>query len=341
MAGGIYMSKADSVFCGMCHNILWNGVSTEGEKVRPKWEDGEFAYTKKVFGVVNRYDLSKEFPILTIRPVPIRLCTDEILWIYSRKSNVVSELNSGIWDSWKTDDGTIGDAYGYQIGKVSMYRDITIDGLKKAFPNGVLKEHYEEEFLGGYSCFCDEVYERDYGCPIYHVVDLDDDGFWFMDQMDRVLYDLVNTPFSRRIITNMYNHSELFNMALYPCAYSMTFNVTTDIDGKFVLNGILNQRSQDVLVANGWNVAQYAVLMHMIARHCDMGVGELVHVIADAHIYDRHIHIIRELIGRKQYDAPKFYLNPNKKDFYSFTVEDVKLVDYKHGEQILHIPVAV
>lgn len=336
------MSKADSIFVSMCHNILWNGTSTEGEKVRPRWEDGELAYTKKCFGIVNRYNLSKEFPILTIRPVPIKLCTDEILWIYSKKSSVVSELNSGIWDSWKTEDGTIGEAYGYQIGKLSVYRDITVEGLQKAFPNGRLKEYYEEEVLDGHICFSDVVFDREFGGPIYHIIeDIDSSGFWFMDQMDRVLYDLVNTPFSRRIITNMYNHTDLSNMALHPCAYSMTYNVTTNLEGRLVLNGILNQRSQDVLVANGWNVTQYAVLMHIIARHCGMEVGELVHVIADAHIYDRHIPIIRELLGRKQYDAPEFYLNPNKKDFYSFTADDVKLVDYKHGEQILHIPVAV
>lgn len=335
------MSKADKLFCDMCKDILENGTSTEGEKVRPKWEDGEYAYTKKIFGVVNRYNLAKEFPVLTIRPVSLRLCTDEILWIYSKKSNIVSELGSGIWDSWKTDGGTIGRAYGYQIGKLSVYKDITEEGLLKAFPNGRIKDYYEEEVLDGNLCFCDIVYDRDYGNPIYHVIDLDGDGFWFMDQMDRVLYDLVNTPFSRRIMTNMYNHSDLHDMALYPCAYSMTYNVTEDSSGSLTLNGILNQRSQDTLVANGWNVAQYAVLMHMIARHCDMKVGELVHVIADAHIYDRHIPIIESLLEREQYDSPKFVLNPNKKDFYSFTPDDVKFVDYRHGEQILNIPVAV
>ena len=282
------MSYADQVFVKMCRDILDNGTSTEGEKVRPKWEDGSFAYTIKKFGVVNRYDLSKEFPVLTLRRTAIKSCTDELLWIWQRKSNNIKDLNSHIWDSWADENGSIGKAYGYQMG---------------------VKHEYKEGM---------------------------------MDQIDRVIYDLKNNPYSRRILTNLYVHQDLHEMNLYPCAYSMTFNVTKKPgDEKLVLNAILNQRSNDVLAANAWNVAQYAVLVHMLAQVCDMQVGELVHVIADAHIYDRHIPLIEELITREQYPAPKFYLNPDIHDFYDFTPDDVKLIDYKYGPQIKDIPVAI
>ena len=282
------MSYADKVFIDMCKDILENGTSTEGEKVRPKWEDGSFAYTIKRFGVVNRYDLSKEFPILTLRPVALKSATDEVLWIWQQKSNNINDLHSHIWDSWADEDGSIGKAYGYQLG---------------------VKHQYKEGM---------------------------------MDQVDRVIYDLKNNPYSRRIMTNIYVHQDLHEMNLYPCAYSMTFNVTKKPDReKLTLNAVLNQRSQDILAANGWNVAQYAVLVHMIAQVVDMEVGELVHVIADAHIYDRHIPMIKELIERPCYDAPKFWLNPEIKDFYQFTRNDVKLIDYVTGPQITGIPVAV
>lgn len=282
------MSLADNIFISMCKDILENGVSTEGEKVRPKWEDGSFAYTIKKFGVVNRYDLAKEFPIQTLRKSPFKNPIDEILWIWQKKSNNVHDLNSHIWDSWADEDGSIGKAYGYQLGVKNQYKE------------GI------------------------------------------MDQVDRVIYDLKNNPYSRRIMTNIYVHQDLHEMNLYPCAYSMTFNVTKKKDGdKLVLNGILNQRSNDILAANGWNVCQYAVLLHMLAQVCDMEVGELVHVIADAHIYDRHIPIIKELIERPAYDAPKFWINPEIKDFYKFTVEDFKLSDYKYGPKVVNIPVAV
>ena len=282
------MSYADQVFVKMCRDILDNGTSTEGEKVRPKWEDGSFAYTIKKFGVVNRYDLSKEFPVLTLRRTAIKSCTDELLWIWQRKSNNIKDLNSHIWDSWADENGSIGKAYGYQMS---------------------VKHEYKEGM---------------------------------MDQIDRVIYDLKNNPYSRRILTNLYVHQDLHEMNLYPCAYSMTFNVTKKPgDEKLVLNAILNQRSNDVLAANAWNVAQYAVLVHMLAQVCDMQVGELVHVIADAHIYDRHIPLIEELITREQYPAPKFYLNPDIHDFYDFTPDDVKLIDYKYGPQIKDIPVAI
>ena len=162
------------------------------------------------------------------------------------------------------------------------------------------------------------------------------------DQVDRVIYDLKNNPYSRRIMTNIYVHEDLHEMNLYPCAYSMTFNVTKKPGhDKLTLNAILNQRSNDVLAANNWNVCQYAVLIHMLAQVCDMEVGEFVHVIADAHIYDRHVPMIEELISRKPLPAPKFWLNPEIKDFYQFTRDDVKLIDYQTHDQIKNIPVAV
>lgn len=282
------MSAADQLFIDMCSDILENGVSTEGEKVRPRWEDGQLAYTIKKFGVVNRYDLSKEFPAMTLRKTAIKSCVDELLWIWQKKSNNIKDLNSHIWDSWADENGSIGKAYGYQMG---------------------IKHHYKEGD---------------------------------MDQTDRVLYDLKHNPFSRRIMTNLYNHHDLSEMNLYPCAYSVTFNVTQKKGhDKLTLNAILNQRSQDILTANNWNVCQYAVLVHMFAQVCDMEVGELVHVIADAHIYDRHIPLVKELITRPTYPAPKFILNPEIKDFYQFTKDDVELRDYQTGPQIQNIPVAI
>lgn len=282
------MSYADDVFIRMCKDVLENGTSTEGEAVRPHWEDGTSAYTIKKFGVVNRYDLSKEFPAQTLRKTPIKSATDELLWIWQKKSNNVHDFGQHIWDSWADETGSIGKAYGYQMS---------------------VKHQYKEGMF---------------------------------DQVDRVLYDLQHTPYSRRILTNIYVHQDLHEMNLYPCAYSMTFNVTKPKDGdKLVLNTILNQRSQDILAANAWNVCQYAVLTHMIAQVCGMQVGEFVHVIADAHIYDRHVPIVEELIKRPTYPAPKFWLNPEIKNFYDFTKDDVALTDYQYGEPIGRIPVAI
>ena len=282
------MSYADRVFIDMCRDILDNGTSTEGEKVRPVWEDGTSAYTIKKFGVVNRYDLSKEFPALTLRRTAIKSCVDEMLWIWQKKSNNVHELKSHIWDSWADENGSIGKAYGYQMG---------------------VKHQYKEGM---------------------------------MDQVDRVIYDLKNNPYSRRILTNIYVHQDLHEMNLYPCAYSMTFNVTKEKDSDVLtLNGILNQRSQDVLTANNWNVCQYAVLIHMLAQVCGMKAGEFVHVIADAHIYDRHVPMVEELISREPLPAPVFHLNPDVKDFYDFTPDDVTLENYETHTQIKNIPVAV
>ena len=282
------MSLADKIFIDMCSDIIENGMSSEGLEVRPRWEDGTPAHTIKKFGVVSRYDLSKEFPAITLRRTAIKACIDELLWIWQKKSNNINELNSHIWDSWADETGSIGKAYGYQMQ------------VKHSYPEGM------------------------------------------MDQVDRVLYDLKHNPFSRRIITNIYVHQDLSEMHLYPCAYSMTFNVTQKPgEEKLVLNAILNQRSQDVLAANNWNVCQYAVLVHMLAQICDMQVGELVHVIADAHIYDRHVDIVKELITREQYPAPKFWINPEIKDFYDFTPDDIKLIDYETGPQIKDIPIAI
>lgn len=283
------MSYADQIFINMCKDIIENGTSTEGEKVRPVWEDTqESAYTVKRFGVVNRYDLRKEFPALTLRRTGIKSAFDELLWIWQKKSNNIHDLNSHIWDSWADEDGSIGKAYGYQLG---------------------VKHKYKEGMF---------------------------------DQVDRVLFDLKNNPYSRRIMTNIYVHADLNEMNLYPCAYSMTFNVTKEKDqDKLVLNAVLNQRSQDVLAANNWNVCQYALLVHMMAQSCNMQAGELVHVIADAHIYDRHIPLVKELIERETHDAPKVWLNPEIRDFYSFTVEDLHVEDYVTGPQIKNIPIAV
>ena len=282
------MSYADQLFIDMCRDIIENGCSTEGEKVRPKWEDGAFAYTIKRFGVVNRYDLRKEFPAITLRRTGIKSAFDEILWIWQKKSNNIKDLNSHIWDQWADENGSIGKAYGYQLG---------------------VKHQYKEGMI---------------------------------DQVDRVLFDLKNNPYSRRIMTNLYVHQDLHEMALYPCAYSMTFNVTKKPDSdRLTLNAVLNQRSQDVLAANNWNVCQYALLLMMFAQVSGMEAGELVHVIADAHIYDRHIPLVKELISRETHPAPVVKLNPEIQNFYDFTVEDLTIENYVTGPQIKNIPIAV
>jgi len=275
------MSKADLIFIDMCKDILKNGISSHGQEIRPRWDDGAPAHTIKKFGVVNRYDLSDEFPIITLKHTSLKKSVDEVLWIWQKKSNNINDLNSKIWDSWADDDGSIGKAYGYQLGVKHKYK--------------------EGEF----------------------------------DQVDRVLYDLKHNPYSRRIMTNLYNHYDLHSMNLYPCAYSMTFNVTGN-----KLNAILNQRSQDVLAANNWNVVQYAVLTYIMAHVSGFEPGEFVHVIADAHIYDRHIPIIEELISRPVYDAPEFIMNKEKTDFYDFTAKDFKLRGYQKGPHV-SFPVAV
>ncbi len=282
------MSKADELFVSMCQDILDHGTTTEGQEVRPRWEDGTPAYTIKNFGVTARYDLREEFPALTLRRTALKTAMDEILWIYQRKSNNIHDLKGHIWDQWADETGSIGKAYGYQIAQ---------------------KSHYPE---GDF------------------------------DQMDRVLYDLRHTPFSRRIMTNMYNFDDLHEMHLYPCAYSVTYNVTERPgDDRLTLNMVLMQRSQDILAANNWNVCQYAILLMMVAQSVGMIAGELLHVIVDAHIYDRHVDTVRELIARPQYAAPKVSLNPEVTDFYQFTTDDLIVEDYVCGEQIKNIPIAV
>jgi len=282
------MSKADGIFIDMCTDIIEHGTTTEGQEVRPHWEDGTPAYTIKKFGVCNRYDLREEFPALTLRRTALKSAMDEVLWIYQRKSNNIHDLKPHIWDEWADEEGSIGKAYGYQIGQVSHY----VDG----------------DF----------------------------------DQMDRVLYDLKHTPYSRRIITNMYTFADLHEMNLYPCAYSVTYNVTQEPgEDRPTLNALLMQRSQDVLAANNWNVCQYALLLMMVAQVSNMNAGELVHVISDAHIYDRHVGIIKELIGRPTYPAPTVRLNPEITDFYDFTTDDLIVENYQHGPQVKDIPIAV
>ena len=276
------MSRADEIFVQNMKDIMENGFSDKDLPVRPHWEDGTPAHTIKKFGIVNTYDLQEELPILTIRRTAFKSCLDELLWIWQKKSNNIHDLHSHIWDSWADENGSIGKAYGYQLGKKAIY------------PEG--------EF----------------------------------DQVDRVLYDLKHNPQSRRIMTNIYNFEDLHEMNLYPCAYSMTFNVTGD-----TLNGILNQRSNDMLTANNWNVLQYALLIYMFAQVSGLKPGKLIHVIADAHIYDRHIDLVKEVIAKPQHKAPTLKINPNVKNFYDFKIEDFELIDYEFEKLDKKIPVAI
>ena len=276
------MSYADEVFLANCKEILAHGTWDTDLPVRPRWADGTPAHTVKRFGIVNRYDLREEFPIQTLRKMAFRNAVDELLWIWQRKSNNIRDLHSHIWDAWADGDGSIGKAYGYQLG------------VKHQYPEGE------------------------------------------MDQVDRVLYDLKHNPASRRILTSLYNHHDLHDMRLYPCAWSVTFNVTGN-----VLNAVLNQRSQDMLTANGWNVMQYAVLLHMLARVSGLTPGELVHVIADAHIYDRHVSVVEELLTRKPYEAPALWVDPAVEDFYAFTPDSFRLEGYRAHPLAAPIPVAI
>lgn len=282
------MSLADDLFISMCSDIIERGTTTEGQKVRPHWEDGTPAYTIKRFGVCNRYDLREEFPALTLRRTALKSAMDEVLWIYQRKSNNIHDLKPHIWDEWANDTGSIGKAYGYQVG---------------------VKSHYP-------------------------------DGDF--DQMDRVLKDLRENPYSRRIMTNLYTFVDLSEMNLYPCAYNAIYNVTQEPgEDRPTLNMVLVQRSQDVLAANNWNVCQYAILLMMVAQVSGMNAGELVHMIADAHIYDRHVDIVRELISRPTHPAPTVRLNPEVTNFYDFTTDDLIVENYEHGPQVKNIPIAV
>lgn len=291
------MSYADNLFINMCDDIIKHGTTTEGQKVRPHWEDGTPAFTIKKFGVINRYDLRKEFPVITLRRTAIKSAIDEILWIYQKKSSNIEDLNSHIWDQWADKNGSIGKAYGYQVGLRNILRKVPITYNRT------------EEF--------------------------------YFDQMENVLYDLKHQPFSRRIMTNLMNFNDLHLMNLHPCAWSCTFNVTDEGGDKLVLNMILNQRSQDILAANNWNVVQYSALLMMIAQVSNMIPGELVHVIADAHIYDRHVPLIKELIQRHTYNAPIVKLDDSITNFNDFTVDSFDIKNYQHGEQIKDIPIAI
>lgn len=333
------MSKADIIFRDMCKDIIENGTTTEGQKVRPVWEDGTPAYTIKKFGVVNRYDLREEFPAITFRRTALKSAMDEILWIYQKKSNNINNLNSHIWDEWADKTGSIGKAYGYQIAQEFLHHK------DKFGPYNSKEEMIKDERLltlakeKGYSdieSFMKANYPVEPNINGIQIV-----NSYYMDQMNAVLYDLKNTPFSRRIITNMYNISELHAMNLHPCAYSCTFNVTDEGGDKLVLNMVLNQRSQDVLAANNWNVVQYAILLMMIAQVSGMEAGVLLHVIADAHIYDRHVDIIKELITRESYPAPIVALDPDITDFYDFTTNSLRVENYKFGPQVENIPIAI
>ena len=276
------MSYADQLFIQNCKDILENGVWDTDHEVRPVWEDGTPAHTIKRFGIVNRYDLTKEFPVITLRRTAFKSAVDELLWIWQKKSNNIHDLKSHIWDSWADETGSIGKAYGYQLG---------------------VKHHYKEgEF----------------------------------DQVDRILYDLKHNPLSRRIMSNIYNHHDLSEMNLYPCAYSMTFNVTGD-----TLNAILNQRSQDMLTANNWNVVQYAVLTHMMAQVAGLKVGELVHVIADCHIYDRHIPAVKAMLELDGYPTPTFRMDESITDFYAFTKDSFSMENYQFHPFNFEIPMAI
>ena len=276
------MSRADEIFAQNMTDIMENGFWDTDLNVRPKWEDGTPAHTVKKFGIVNRYNLQEEFPILTMRRTAFKSCVDELLWIWQKKSNNIHDLNSHLWDSWADETGSIGKAYGYQLGVKHQYK--------------------EGEF----------------------------------DQVDRVLYDLKHNPASRRIMTNIYNFQDLHEMNLYPCAYSMTFNVTGD-----TLNGILNQCSNDMLTANNWNVVQYAILLIMMAQVSGLKAGELVHVIADAHIYDRHIPLVKEILAKPRHKAPKLIVDESITNFYDFTVDSFKLFDYEYEKLEKRIPVAI
>jgi len=316
------MSYADRAFVYICKKILEHGISDENFEVRPKWADGTPAHTLYTCNVVTNYDLSGGIPVMTLRKQNYKNAIDEILWIYQKKSNDVSRLHSHIWDSWADENGTIGKAYGYQIRQ--RYR---------------VAKYPSKHFMN----LSDDLLD------MYPSLQLRKDSWAWMDQMDAVLWMLKNDPMNRAIITNVYNHADLADMNLRPCAYSMTYTVTQDSQGQLHLNGLLNQRSQDMLTANNWNVLQYSVLIHMIAQCCGMIPGTLTHIIANAHIYDRHIPIVEDLI--KQYEAdivtnrqitnPKFWMNPDIKNFYKFTLDDFRLEDYTYHNFDSRFEVAV
>ena len=305
------MSYADKIFKENLRSIIEEGTSTEGQKVRPHWEDGTPAYTIKQFGISNTYDLRKEFPAITVRKTALKSCMDEILWIYQKKSNNIHDLNSHIWDQWADKDGFIGKAYGYQVGKRFLHHRSNELPLSEVYPSVISQSRLGEKY------------------KIY------------LDQMDGALYDLRNTPFSRRIMISLWCPEELHEMNLEPCCWSVIFNVTDEGQDKLVLNMVLNQRSNDFITANNWNTAQYAIFLMMVAQSVDMIPGKLVHNITDCHVYDRHIDIARELLNRPEHPAPKVSLNPEIKNFYDFTTDDLIVENYETEPQIKNIPIAI
>lgn len=312
--------RIDKVYKEMLHEILETGVQTP---CRAKWDDGSIAKTVKIFGKVNRYDLSKEFPIPTLRPIPLKNCIDEILWIWQKKSNNINDLRSHIWDSWAGEDNTIGKAYGYQVK--NKYRKIKTTGRK--LKNSNISKVYQKFTVNNKTMFYEESIDT---------VPTDIETTVYLDQTDYILHELQYNSTSRRIIGNLFDICDIDDMNLEPCCYSITLNV---IDNK--LNMILNQRSADLVTAGLWNVFQYAILLKLFAIHCGLEAGELIHVIADAHIYDKHVDIAKELISRPIYEGATLKINPNKKNFYEFTIEDFEIENYKYNEQIKNIPVAV
>ena len=285
------MTQADKNFIDTCKEILEHGYSSVGTNVRTIWEDdGSEANYISIVGVTNKYDVAKEFPMITLRnnTNTVKKAIDELLWIWQKKSNNVNDLNSHIWDQWADEDGSIGKAYGYQMQKKYNFK---------------------------------------IGSEIKNI-----------DQVDYVLELLKNNPSSRRIMTNIFDFEDLKDMNLEPCAYGTQWLVK---EGKLHL--ILNQRSQDMLAANGWNTMQYAALLHMFAQCAGLEVGTLTHNIGDCHIYDRHIPLVEKLISAEPMDAsPKLIINNNTKNFYEFKVEDFEIKGYDYNKEINlgRIPVA-
>ena len=344
------MSLADYEFKNTCYDIINHGTSTEGQNVRAHWPDGTPAHTIARFGIVNRFDLSKEFPAVTLRKTPIKTATEELLWIWQKKSNNINDLSAHIWDEWADPSGSIGKAYGYQLAQKHRCKDVTKEGLEKAFPT------YE-------FAYADPAGRDEHGGPIddplisNHILEFQEvfwdpetrrcaavfaEGVWWMDQVDKVIYDLKVNPFSRRIMTTLWNPADLDDMALQPCAWNTTFMVEKKLGhSKLTLNMSLHQRSQDVLAAWAFNTCQYAVLQHMLAQVCDMEVGEFLHSDINCHIYDRHVPLVKELCSREPMPAPKFVLNPIVTDFYKFAPTDVALLGYEVSGPQIEIPIAI
>jgi thymidylate synthase len=275
------MNSADKQYLDLVRNIIENGYSDEGENVRPKWADGTPAYTKSLISCKMQFDNS-EVPILTTKQVAWKTAIKELLWIWQMKSNRIEDLhkmNVHIWDEWEIKEGkwagTIGPAYGYQLGK------------KCRKVNGEL-----------------------------------------LDQVDYLLWSLKNNP-SRRMITTLWDKDDLDEMALTPCVWKTNWLVK----GR-KLHLIVGIRSNDMALGNPFNVFQYSVLQRMIAQVTGYELGTLNFDIDDAHVYDRHIEPLKQQLKREPYSAPKLWINPEITNFYDFTPDDFKLIDYKHHPKI-------